>query len=94
MDRIGRRGNVLKNDWIRMDCKGQWEYGVKQCASYGENEFRVSERGREEQKEGDNFKQLVRVKVNVRSPDVERVSGEESVKGGDKSGIAWKRRRL
>ena len=64
-----------------MDCKGQWEYGVKQCVSYGGNVLRLSERGREELKKGETYKQLDRVKVNVRWPDVERVSGEESVKG-------------
>ena len=81
MDRMGRRGDVLKNGWSRMDCKGQREYGVKQCKSYGGNALRVRERGREEQKEGETYKELDRVKVNVRWPDVERVSGEESVKG-------------
>jgi hypothetical protein len=64
-----------------MDCKGQCEYGVKQCASYGGNALRVRERGREEQKEGETYKELDRVKVNVTWPDVERVSGEESVDG-------------
>ena len=63
-----------------MDCKGQWEYRVKQCASYGGNALRVRERGREEQREGETYKQLDRVKVNVRWPDDERVSGEESLK--------------
>jgi hypothetical protein len=78
---MGRRGNALKNGWSRMDYKGQWEYGVKQYVSYGGNSLRVRESGREEQKEGEPYKQLDRVKVNVRWPDVERVSGEESVEG-------------
>jgi hypothetical protein len=76
---MGRRGNVLINGWSRMDCKGQWEYGVKQYVSYGGNSLRVRERRRKEQKEGETYKQFDRVKVNVRWPDVERVSGEREV---------------
>ena len=49
--------------------------------------MRVRERGREEQKEGETYKQLDRFKVNV-WPDVERVNGKNRWKGGDKSGIA------
>jgi hypothetical protein len=41
----------------------------------------VRKRGREEQKEGETYKQLDQVKVNVRWPDIEKVSREESVKG-------------
>jgi hypothetical protein len=53
---------------------------VKQCVSYRGSVLRVRERGREEQNEVKNYKQLDRVKVNVRWPDDERVSGEVSVK--------------
>ena len=50
--------------------------------SYGVSALKVRGRGREEQKEGETYKQLDQVKVNVRWPNVERVSGEESMKEG------------
>jgi hypothetical protein len=63
----GERVDIMgRNGWSRMDCKGQWEYGVKLCVRYGGNALRVRERGREEQKEGETYKQLDRVKVDVR----------------------------
>ena len=89
MDRMGRKGNVVKNGWSRMDCKGQWEYGVKQCASYGGNALRVRERGREEQKEGETYKRGDKSGIAWEKEEVyretQRVSGRVRIinpKGG------------
>jgi hypothetical protein len=67
---------VIKIGLSRMDSKGQWEYGIKQCVSYGWNAFRLRERGMEEQKKVETYNELDRAKVNVIWPDDKR---EDSV---------------